>query len=261
MSLLDAGPAADNQPSQSDGTVQKDLLGGSSQEPAQKQPEVSMPEWLKDAPEPLKGAKSLYKFKDRDSALKSYLELEGKLGKSAEIPGKEATREEWAKFYTRIGKPIPSTPDEYEIPIGDAELSKRLRAVALESGLTKEQAKAQASAIAEYEKEREKIAATSYTEAATKADRILREQFGAQYEPRMAYAKKAYETLFPPETRAALSKSGISNDPGFISVLSDLGSQIKEDSLIRGKPGADTDVDPYEKSMAELLERKRNANR
>lgn len=256
MSLLDAGPDADNQPNQDGGDGKKTLLGDGDGQ-TQKAPEVQMPEWLNDASEPLKGAKSLYKFKDRDSALKSYLELEGKLGKSVEVPGKDATREEWAKFYHRIGKTVPTAPDEYEVPVEDSELSKRLRAIAFEQGLTKEQAKAQASAIAEYEKEREKLLDQKYTEDAKKADRLLRERFGAQYDVRMGDAKRAYETLFPEETRAKLRASGMSNDPNFISVMSDLGLKIKGDVLVKGDRAADTDRDPYQDSMKELLERKK----
>lgn len=258
MGLLDADPAKDNQPD-SEGSKQTDLLGGKPNgEPAKKDSEPAMPEWLKDAPEPLQKAKSLYKFKSREAALSSYLELEGKLGKSVEIPGKEATKEEWAKFYQRIGRPLPASADEYEVPVRDADLSKVLRKAALDGELSKDQAKMVASAIEEYEKSREKKQGQAYTEEATKADRLLRERYGAQYEARMGYAKRAFEGLFGEDTRAKLSRAGLSSDAGFISVLSDLGAEMREDSLVKGKGApADEDVDPYTKSMAELLARRK----
>ena len=256
MSLLD-GASDPGQGNQGDGNAgAQDLLGTpkAGAEPQKVAEPAPLPEWLKGLPEPLQKAKSLAKFKDGthvENLAKSYVELESKLGRSIELPGKDATDEDKVKFFARIGRPM--TADDYEIGLRDAELAKRLRAASFNAGLTKEQVKAQASAIAEYEAERDKLASKAYTDSATKADRQLREEFGAQYDIRMEAAKKGYESLYSEGLRRQLAESGVTNNPEFIRVMSDLGMQIKEASLVRGKPSSDAPRDPYYDSMAYLL--------
>jgi len=253
MGILDGTttPAGENH---GDGTVgAADLLGTKPAGEPVKSAEPPAPEWTKGLPESLRSSKSLHKFPDGthlENLAKSYVEAEKKLGRSVELPGKDATEEDKAKFFSRIGR--PQTPDDYELTVQDSELSKRLRKVAYENGLTKEQLKAQSAVLSEYEATKEKVAAQSYTEAATKADRQLREEFGAQYDIRMEYAKKGFESLYSEGLRTQLSRAGITNSPEFIRVMSDLGSQLREASLRRGSPSSDADQDPYVKSMAYL---------
>ena len=150
-----------------------------------------------------------------------------------------------------LGRPM--TADDYEIEVRDRELAKRLREASFKAGLTKEQVKEQAAAIAAYEQERDKVASKTYTDSATKADRQLREDFGAQYDIRMEAARKGFESLYSEGLRRQLSTAGVTNNPEFIRVMSDLGMQIKEASLVRGKPSSDAPKDPYYDSMAYLL--------
>jgi len=256
MGVLD-GTQDPGQGNPGDGAGHADLLGnkaaGESQKQEPKKEEAIAREWMKALPEPLRASKSLAKFADGthiENLAKSYIELEGKLGRSIEVPGKDATDEERARYYTRIGR--PSVPDDYDVTVSDTELAKRLRQTAFTTGMTREQLKAQSDAIAVYESEKEKLSAKTYTEAAAKADRALREEFGAQYESRMGYARRGYEALFSEGLRKELAKSGLSNSPEFIRVMSDLGTQIKEASLIKGTPSGSGDEDPYVKSMAYL---------
>lgn len=253
MSILDGATIPEGTIKATEGAGGADLLGTKPAGEPVKKDEIQAPEWTKGLPESLRSSKSLYKFPDGthvENLAKSYVEAEKKLGRSIELPGKDATDEDRAKFFSRIGR--PQNPDDYELTVGDPDLSKALRKVAFESGLTKEQLKAQSSVLSEYEAAKAKLASQSYTEAATKADRQLREEYGAQYDIRMEYAKKGFEELYSPELRAQLSKAGITNSPEFIRVMSDLGSQLREASLKRGAPSSEADQDPYVKSMAYL---------
>lgn len=252
MSILDGttAPAGDNLGTAQSGTA--DLLGTKPAGEPSKKEEQPAREWMKSLPEPLRASKSLSKFVDGthvENLAKSYIEAESKLGRSIELPGKDATAEDWNKYYSRLR---PQAAEDYELTIADTELAKRFRKASFDVGLTKEQVRVQSSVLAEYEAERDKVAAKSYTEAATKADRQLREEYGAQYDIRMEYAKKGFESLYSENLRAQLSRSGVTNNPEFIRVMSDLGSQIKEASLVRGAPSSDAEQDPYVKSMAYL---------
>lgn len=208
--------------------------------------------WRKDFPEDLRASERLDKFDGMVPLAKSYLELEGKLGKSVEIPGKDASPEDKARYFSRIGR--PGTADEYKISVRDSELSKRLRATAFSVGVPGDMVEALSSVIANRESEQDEAVRTQYTKDAVQADKILRERFGAQYESRMQYANTAFSKLFSEGLQAKVKASGLNHDPEFVTRLADLGVELRESPLIKGANGAkDTDVDPYEKSMMPFL--------
>src|SRR5688500_19928828 len=49
-------------------------------------------------------------WKGPQDAIKSYRELETRLGQTLPVPGKDATPEEWTKHYDKLGRP-PTTTD------------------------------------------------------------------------------------------------------------------------------------------------------
>lgn len=83
-----------------------------------------------------------------DDALKSHRELETHVGKALVPPGKDATAEDWNKFYGKLGR--PEKPEGYELKVAretlpqdfpyDETLSVEFRNMAHEAGLSPKQA-------------------------------------------------------------------------------------------------------------------------
>lgn len=61
--------------------------------------------WLDSLPDDLKGNKSLSKFTDQSSLVKSYLELEKNRDRGLLMPSDDASDEEWDKMYKKLGSP------------------------------------------------------------------------------------------------------------------------------------------------------------
>lgn len=114
-------------------------------EPTSKETTARWTDTLTD--ESLKGSKSLAKFKTAEDLAKSYIALEGRLGGSVAIPGKDAKPEEVEAFLDRLGRPKSEvdyelTPPE-KMPEGieyNDEMEADFRLAAHKAGLTQTQA-------------------------------------------------------------------------------------------------------------------------
>jgi hypothetical protein len=212
-------------------------------------------EWMKDLPEPLKAHKTLAKFTDQEwkaSLAKSYVELEGKLGKSLVVPDDNAGAEEWGKVYSRLGR--PEAPEKYEIPTGslDAEFEGIIRKQAFEDGASQKVVSgvvkairagvdsAMARAKAAEDAEKASVEARRLETAAT-----LRKEMGADYDRNIAAANNAIKTLFPGTLAERLTAQGFMDDPDFLRAFSIVGSEMGETGLLLGKPNP-ASKDPYD---------------
>jgi hypothetical protein len=59
-------------------------------------------------------------WKGPQDAIKSYRELETRLGQTLSVPGKDATAEDWNKLYEKLGR--PESPDKYELKVDRTNL-------------------------------------------------------------------------------------------------------------------------------------------
>jgi hypothetical protein len=197
--------------------------------------EIVLNDFTKDLPDALKKSKSLSKFADKASLAKSYVELERTLGNSVRIPDEKAGKDEWGKFFQRIGR--PETPDEYDITKGsldDAAL-KALKDKAFARGLTKKQAKEFIEDEIALREETDKKRREAYTSDLVEAEKKLRAELGASFDTKMKGAQTAFERLFTDaDLRTRFKESGIVNDPRFIRALIDFSKELREDSAVRG---------------------------
>ena len=227
--LLDPG-------TQDNPSADGDLLGnppaGATTAAAGQQPAVK--DWMKELPESLQQSKTLAKFNDWKDIAKSYVELEKKHGGSVQIPGSDASQEDWAKFYDRVGR--PKSPDEYAIDRGKADdgLVKAFKKAAHEAGLSSTQADRIFKELNGFTQSSKQAETEQYTARMKEADLLLRKEYGPQYDARLADARKAYETLFDEDLRGDIAASGIASNPRFIKVLAALGPQIRGDSFLKG---------------------------
>lgn len=222
-------------------------------------------EWVKDLSEPLKTSKTLAKFTDdswKENLAKSYVELEGKLGKAIFPPTEGASEEERAKYLAKLGR--PEKPEDYSILPGtlDKEFEGVLRAKAHAQGLTKAQLTGVIDAITDSAKK-----ATQANEASAKAAResaeaqrlanleSLRRDLGTDFERRMNESEKAVRSLFPANLAERMKATGILDDPEFRKAMSVVGGQMGETGLVLGKPTPKS-TEPYDWMYAEYGKRK-----
>ena len=216
-----------------------DILGNTQADGKQSQQQPALREWMKGLSEPLQKSKGLSKFENIESLAKSYTELESELGKRVKIPSQDASPDEWAKYYERVGR--PKTADDYAIDRGktDDALVRQFKAKAHEQGLTVNQAEKMFEVLRGATEGTQKLQVERYTERMKEADAMLRKEYGPQYDTKVADARKAYDILFDAQTKADIAESGLASNPRFIKVLAELGPQIKGDSFLQaaGKDG------------------------
>ena len=217
-------------------------------------------EWIADLPDDLKSAKTLEKFTDQDwkvNLAKSYVELEGRLGKTISIPTEDAPAEEWAKLFAKIGR--PEKPEDYELPADTLEkgFEDLLRKKAFAAGATKKQVKEFIEAVVESGRESAKAAeqarAKALADAKAARSEKLKETFGDKLDGKVQAATRAAESLFPEPLRKELEETGFLEHPDFVKALAILGEKMKGTKLVIGSPAAVENTDPYYKSMAKYL--------
>lgn len=245
-SILDPGNGNNPGAGGSGETLLGNALPGSGQSGGGTTPEtLPQREWMNDLPEPLKATKTLTKFADKAALAKSYVELESKHSKSVEIPGKDSGPEDWARFYDKVGR--PKTADEYALDRGNApdDVAKAFKQMAFESGLTAQQADTMFKGIMKRQSTEQQTAVEQYTARMKEADTLLRREYGPQYDSKIASAKKAFGAVFSdPELRSEVTQSGLANNPRFIKVLAELGTQISDDSFLQGGNASTESKDP-----------------
>ena len=174
--------------------------------------------------------KILGKFNDVAALEKSYVELEGKLGRSIEIPKDSTDSEQWNRVYDRLGR--PKTADEYELAVLEDEgLRKTLAEAGIKEGANKAQLKGIASALKAYNDSREtarkEAAIAKYNDAESK----LKAKHGEKYTDVTAKAVKAFDKMFQgkEDLLKRLRDAGFDNDPDMVESFADFYSVIAPD--------------------------------
>lgn len=126
---------------------------------------------------------------------------------AVQMPGKEATAEDWAAFYGKIGR--PDAPEGYELPIpegDDGAFAQAMAPVLHKHGITAEQAKGLAADWNQMRADSlEQIAAADAAAAAAQNTKNLAEaeslknEWGQSFDTNMHDAKQAVTQFFPKE--------------------------------------------------------------
>ncbi len=205
-----------------------------------------------------KVAQFVSKFKTMDDLVRASMGLEGKLGSMVSIPGDNATEEERAEFYKKLG--VPESEDGYEIQADDRfdpttiDL-KGVKALAKDLGLTKTQANKlyktmtdQVAAQFEAHESATKAAEAEALKLAEKAqadcDNSLKAEWGQKYEENNKLALRAINHLGGKSIMEELNKLGGGNSPLVFKMLAAIGQGLREDSATgqAGTPRQSRDV-------------------
>lgn len=176
------------------------------------------------------------------------------------MPGKDATPEQWAEFYGKIGR--PETPDAYELPLpegDDGAFAKEMAPILHKHGITAEQAKglagdwnAMVAAQQQQVEAAEAAAAKAQHVKNTAEAAALKTEWGQQFDANMHHAKQAVQQ-FLPKDQAADVITALESKLGYkatIEFLHNIGKGLAEhDAAGMGANNAGTP----QKSLAERL--------
>lgn len=198
-------------------------------------------EFLSTLPEEFKAEACLKDVKDLNTLVKNYVNAQKYIGGTIKIPGENATPEEKAAFYTKLGR--PETPEGYELANPFTE-NENLKAIAPEfdakiqqfAGLAHELGlpKAAVKALVDYQAkelqvEVESIKA-SYEKEVELGRKSLKETWGDEFDAKVnlaAQMKDTFGSKYPAEMQKLLD-GGAARNPLFMLMLSELGGSFKE---------------------------------
>ena len=157
---------------------------------------------------------------------------------SVAMPGKDATPEQWAEFYNKLGR--PEAADGYELPVpegDDGAFAKQASAWMHEAGLSKEQGAKLAAKWNELAATQQAAQAKAEADAAqaqhvknTAEAAELKTAWGQNFDANMHYAKQA-ATQFLPEGKAADVIAAVESKLGYkatIEFLHNIGKGLAE---------------------------------
>jgi len=178
-----------------------------------------------------------------DSAIASYRELEKSMGGRIKLPTDESTPEEKSAFYQKLGR--PESIEGYtrpELPEGetfDEDFLGQMAAVAHAEGVSDQQ----------FNKFIEKYIGIQATQAEAKAEAETREsqatveelqrEWAGNYEKNLEISKRAIRELVPEDMKESftevMTNKNLDNNLTFIKAMHAIGSQLLEDTLVKGE--------------------------
>jgi len=213
---------------------------------------VEHPAWMDQLTDDLKGNESLTKFTKVADLGKSYIELEGRLGKSVAIPGEDASDEDRAAFREKMGIPkeaagyelkaLEGVPDYIQKSLAGSEESLRKRL--LEAGVSQTAAKEIYGWMQEELKIGDDALGSLLKERAENAEKELRAEWKGDYEKNLNIMSNGLRRFADPAFIEKADKMGWSRDPDFCRIFHKVGMTTSEDTLITGGDEQIDDFDP-----------------
>ncbi|MDJ0933992.1 MAG: hypothetical protein QNI93_01245 [Kiloniellales bacterium] len=216
--------------------------------------------WPDNLPEEL--SKAAEKFAGPTEALRSYVELERRLGRAVVLPGEGADAAEWRQFHRRLG--VPERPEDYPVRFPErldpgeaddalAERQGRFLAAMQAAGATPGVVQAALDWFGREVEGLEGAATSGRDRAEAAAEGALRRDWGPDYERNLALARRAVRR-FGPEEGQGLAEltladgSRLGSQPGFLRLLAAVGGALLEDQPLIGPGG------PAEAGVAERID-------
>lgn len=201
-------------------------------------------QWREALPADLGGHAGLAKFngKDFSEVVKSYLNLESKLGANPIVrPKDDAPDTDWAGFYTALGR--PENPDGYafdapgELPEGfkvPDGYEQTFKAAAHGAGLSVKQANALWKHQLGQMAGGYKSTLETYNNRVGEAHAALKKEWGAAYDTKLSEANRAALALGGQDLVAWLKQSGAGREAPLIKAFAEVAKFVKEDTLGEG---------------------------
>lgn len=204
--------------------------------------------WRDTLPEDIRGNATLTKFTDVNSLAKSYIDIQGLIGKKGVFPpGEKATKEQLTEFYKNIGQP---ELEKFEIkaPEGkkfNTQVVDAFKKVAHEGGLLPRQAQSVLDWYLAHEEGAQKSSALASVEKMKTDHEALKKEWGEGYDKQIALANMAVKEVGGEEAQKYLNSSKLANDVQLVKLLAKMGARLGEDKL-RGDGGGKFGSTPSE---------------
>ena len=213
----------------------------SGETPEQPAGSTESTDWRAHIPEDLKDEPSLADIQDIASLAKGYVHAQHMVGADKVVlPGADATDEEKAEFFGKLGR--PDTAEGYEMPgenmpegvTLDQELTATFFAEAHRIGLNKSQAAALIRWQAEVAAESATEQTQKYEQTKEDAGAALRKEYGPAFEQNIDLAQRAAMQFGGSELVQLLNATGLGNEPAIIKAFAKIGRSVSEDEIVGG---------------------------
>jgi len=150
-------------------------------------------------------------------------------------PTEDAAPEQWAEYWKAVGR--PDSPDGYELtaPEGvaiDDEMAREFREEAFAAGVPAEHAQRMFKWYVQRETQRQQ---KRLADGAASTERQLRDEWGADYEEKIAGARRLLDSYAPDGFRDYLDSSGLGNDPRLVKMLVGISQRMSRDRMVNGQ--------------------------
>lgn len=220
-----------------------------------------LPKWISQLPENLRDNDKLYQYRTLADLSNAYLDLDGKTNGAIQVPGENASDDDWATFYNKLGR--PNKPDDYEFdavqwPENMAnnmkelleEDTKTMKSVFHELGLTAQQAKNLQKKYVEFAFDRFNESEKAKIQMHENAVNSLKKEWGNDYDVNAELAVRAFNRLgelagIKDEFTKFMNNSGLGSNPMFVKIFHVIGKSMQDDKALDsgGTPSSGTEKD------------------
>jgi len=197
--------------------------------------------WLDGLEEEYRSNPLINKWESLNDFAKTHLNAQKLIGADKiAIPGKAATDEEWQSVYQRLG--APEDPQQYSLEradVFDENTFETFRNTAYEIGLSNKQAEKISNYFETQVREGQEVLAQRAEEARFNGEQELRQEFGQNFEKKLAQAQSAARTVIGDtevfdEIQLADGRK-LGDHPAIIRTFSRMAEMLGEDGLV-GEP-------------------------
>ena len=189
--------------------------------------------WYDSLPDDLKADPSIIKFKDTSSLAKSYLHLQKNLGGDRiNLPGENATDEDWKQVYSKLGVPENIADYKVDAPEGlDENVIGKLKEAAHKAGILPKQYQQLLNQFAEVNKQAVEEFTNNSQQTFQESQAALKREWGPGYDKNINLARAAVRDLGGEEAFKVLNDSGLANNPIILKMLAKAGETLGEDAV------------------------------
>lgn len=198
--------------------------------------------WKEYIPEDLKDRAEWNNIKDPSDLFKNYINAQQTISKSVRLPDEQATPEDIAAFYTKLGKPAKKEDYTFEYQAKEGDIYTKdsfdfsmFQDIADKANLTKKQYQALASAYidinnANYKAYNQGLADKAAEELKT-AESKLKNAWGTQYNNNINLITEKVKKLYSKDTLNRMQNAGLFRDADFLATHLKLTKMMTGDTV------------------------------
>lgn len=198
--------------------------------------------WKEYIPEDLKDRAEWNNIKDPSDLFKNYINAQQTISKSVRLPDEQATPEDIAAFYTKLGKPAKKEDYTFEYQAKEGDIYTKdsfdfsmFQDIADKANLTKKQYQALASAYidinnANYRAYNQSLADKA-AEELKNAESKLKNAWGTQYNNNINLITEKVKKLYSKDTLNRMQNAGLFRDADFLATHLKLTKMMTGDTV------------------------------